>query len=230
MPITVLIRALGIGTNQEIIDYFGEEPKIVASFGKDVANSYEEGLLELYKKIRPGEPLTVESAQSLITAMFFDPRRYDLAKVGRYKFNKKLALRNRINGQVLAEDVVDVTTGEIIAEKGTTVTRELADAIQNAGVPFVWVQAEERNVKILSNLMVDINAQIEGIDAKELGVTEAVYYPVLAKILEENEDIEDIKQEIRRNISELIPKHITKEDIFASINYNMHLELSLIHI
>ena len=229
VPITVLIRALGIGTNQEIIDDFGEEPKIVASFGKDVANSYEEGLLELYKKIRPGEPLTVESAQSLITAMFFDPRRYDLAKVGRYKFNKKLALRNRINGQVLAEDVVDVTTGEIIAEKGTTVTRELADAIQNAGVPFVWVQAEERNVKILSNLMVDINAQIEGIDAKELGVTEAVYYPVLAKILEENEDIEDIKQEIRRNISELIPKHITKEDIFASINYNMHLEYGVGH-
>ena len=229
VPITVLIRALGIGTNQEIIDYFGEEPKIVASFGKDVANSYEEGLLELYKKIRPGEPLTVESAQSLITAMFFDPRRYDLAKVGRYKFNKKLALRNRINGQVLAEDVVDVTTGEIIAEKGTTVTRELADDIQNAGVPFVWIQAEERNVKILSNLMVDINAQIEGIDAKELGVTEAVYYPVLAKILEENEDIEDIKQEIRRNISELIPKHITKEDIFASINYNMHLEYGVGH-
>ena len=229
VPITVLIRALGIGTNQEIIDYFGEEPKIVASFGKDVANSYEEGLLELYKKIRPGEPLTVESAQSFITAMFFDPRRYDLAKVGRYKFNKKLALRNRINGQVLAEDVVDVTTGEIIAEKGTTVTRELADAIQNAGVPFVWVQAEERNVKILSNLMVDINAQIEDIDAKELGVTEAVYYPVLAKILEENEDIEDIKQEIRRNISELIPKHITKEDIFASINYNMHLEYGVGH-
>ena len=229
VPITVLIRALGIGTNQEIIDYFGEEPKIVASFGKDVANSYEEGLLELYKKIRPGEPLTVESAQSLITAMFFDPRRYDLAKVGRYKFNKKLALRNRINGQVLAEDVVDVTTGEIIAEKGTTVTRELADAIQNAGVPFVWVQAEERNVKILSNLMVDINAQIEGIDAKELGVTEAVYYPVLAKILEENEDIEDIKQEIRRNISELIPKHITKEDIFASIKDTMHLEYGVGH-
>ena len=229
VPITVLIRALGIGTNQEIIDYFGEEPKIVASFGKDVANSYEEGLLELYKKIRPGEPLTVESAQSLITAMFFDPRRYDLAKVGRYKFNKKLALRNRINGQVLAEDVVDVTTGEIIAEKGTAITRELADAIQNAGVPFVWIQAEERNVKILSNLMVDINAQIEGIDAKELGVTEAVYYPVLAKILEENEDIEDIKQEIRRNISELIPKHITKEDIFASINYNMHLEYGVGH-
>ncbi len=229
VPITVLIRALGIGTNQEIIDYFGEEPKIVASFGKDVANSYEEGLLELYKKIRPGEPLTVESAQSLISAMFFDPRRYDLAKVGRYKFNKKLALKNRINGQVLAEDVVDINTGEILAEKGTEVTRELAENIQNAGVPFVWVQTEERNVKVLSNLMVDINAHVDGIDARELGVTEYVYYPVLAEILEENEEIEDIKAAIRKNIHELIPKHITKEDIFASINYNMHLEYGIGH-
>ena len=229
VPITVLIRALGIGTNQEIIDYFGEEPKIVASFGKDVANSYEEGLLELYKKIRPGEPLTVESAQSLISAMFFDPRRYDLAKVGRYKFNKKLALKNRINGQVLAEDVVDINTGEILAEKGTEVTRELAENIQNAGVPFVWVQTAERNVKVLSNLMVDINAHVDGIDARELGVTEYVYYPVLAEILEENEEIEDIKAAIRKNIHELIPKHITKEDIFASINYNMHLEYGIGH-
>ena len=205
VPITVLIRALGIGTNQEIIDYFGEEPKIVASFGKDVANSYEEGLLELYKKIRPGEPLTVESAQSLITAMFFDPRRYDLAKVGRYKFNKKLALRNRINGQVLAEDVVDVTTGEIIAEKGTTVTRELADAIQNAGVPFVWVQAEERNVKILSNLMVDINAQIEGIDAKELGVLAATQQPddlvVGVQVLDHNERLIGAQRKETRKVN-----------------------------
>ena len=229
VPITVLIRALGIGTNQEIIEYFGEEPKIVASFGKDVANSYEEGLLELYKKIRPGEPLTVESAQSLITAMFFDPRRYDLAKVGRYKFNKKLALKNRITGRVLAEDVVDMTTGEIIAEKGTEVTRELATAIQNTGAPYVWVQGEERNIKILSNLMVDINAHVEGINARELGVTEDVYYPVLAEILEENDNIEDIKEAIRKSIPELIPKHITKEDIFASINYNMHLEYGIGH-
>ena len=229
VPITVLIRALGIGTNQEIIEYFGEEPKIVASFGKDVANSYEEGLLELYKKIRPGEPLTIESAQSLITAMFFDPRRYDLAKVGRYKFNKKLALKNRITGQVLAEDVVDMTTGEIIAEKGTEVTRELATAIQNTGAPYVWVQGEERNIKILSNLMVDINAHVEGINARELGVTEDVYYPVLAEILEENDNIEDIKEAIRKSIPELIPKHITKEDIFASINYNMHLEYGIGH-
>lgn len=229
VPITVLIRALGIGTNQEILDYFGEEPKILASFGKDVSTNYEDGLLELYKKIRPGEPLTVESAQSLITAMFFDPRRYDLAKVGRYKFNKKLSLKNRIRGHIFADDVVDASTGEILAEKGMEATRELADKIQNAGVPYVWIQAEERNVKVLSNLMVDIHAHIEGIDAKELGVTEAVYYPVLAQILEENEDLEDIKNEIRKHIHELIPKHITKDDIFASINYNMHLEYGIGH-
>ena len=222
VPITVLIRALGVSTNQEIINLFGEEPKIVASFGKDVATNYEEGLLELYKKIRPGEPLTVESAESLITAMFFDPRRYDLAKVGRYKFNKKLALKNRLKGKVLAEDVVDSITGEVF-EKGTELTREMADQIQNAAVPYVWVQTEERNVKILSNMMVDITGFVD-IDPKEVGVTEAVYYPVLKQILEENENIEDIKEAIRKNIAELIPKHITKEDIFASINYNMHLE------
>ena len=233
VPITVLIRALGIGTNAEIVDYFGEEPKIIASFGKDVATNYEEGLLELYKKIRPGEPLTVESAQSLITAMFFDPRRYDLAKVGRYKFNKKLAFKNRINGRVIAEEVVDVTTGEILAEAGTTATRELAETIQNAGVPFVWVKTEEgRNVKILSNLMVDIRAFISGVEEdewKELGVTEHVYYPVLQQIIDECEEWDAIREAIRKNISELIPKHITKDDIFASINYNMHLEYNIGH-
>ena len=228
VPITVLIRALGIGTNQEIIDLFGEEPKILASFGKDVATNYHEGLLELYKKIRPGEPLTVESAESLITAMFFDARRYDLAKVGRYKFNKKLALKNRINGQVLAEDVVDTTTGEILAEKGTTLTREQAHAIQNAAVPYVWIQGEERNIKVLSNMMVDLTSFVDVVP-RELGITEQVYYPVLAKILEENEDIEDIKEAIRRSVNELIPKHITKEDILASINYNMHLEYGIGH-
>ncbi len=226
VPITVLIRALGIGTNQEIIDLFGEEPKIIASFGKDVATNYQEGLLELYKKIRPGEPLTVESAESLITAMFFDPRRYDLAKVGRYKFNKKLSFRNRLNGQVLAEDVVDTLTGEILAEKGTTLTREKADEIQNAAVPYVWVQGEERNIKILSNMMVDITHFVDVVP-KEVGVTELVYYPRLAKILEENESLEDIKEAIRKNIPELIPKHITKEDILASINYNIHLEYGI---
>jgi len=227
VPITVLIRALGVGTNDEIRELFGDEPKIEASFAKDVAENYQEGLLELYKKIRPGEPLSVESAESLITAMFFDPRRYDLAKVGRYKFNKKLALRNRIRHQILAEDVVDTMTGEILATAGTKVTLELADAIQNAAVPFVYIQTEERNVKVLSNLMVDITNFVD-CDPKELGVTEAVYYPVLAQILEEHAgDPEELADAIKKNIHELIPKHITKEDILASINYNIHLEYGL---
>ncbi len=233
VPITVLIRALGIGTNQEIIDLFGEEPKIIASFAKDPSiapetgdGSYERGLLELYKKIRPGEPLSVESAESLISAMFFDPRRYDLAKVGRYKFNKKLLLKNRINGQVLAADVVDASTGEVLAEAGAKVDRDLADRIQNAAVPFVWIQGEERNIKVLSNMMVDITNFVD-VDPAELGVKELVYYPVLEKILAENETIEDIKEAIVRDIADLIPKHITKEDILASINYNMHLEYGL---
>ena len=223
VPITVLIRALGVSSNAEIVELFGEEPKILASFTKDTSTNYQEGLLELYKKIRPGEPLAVENAESLIMSMFFDPRRYDLAKVGRYKFNKKLALRSRIRNQILAEDVVDPSTGEILAEKGTTVTLELADKIQNAAVPYVWIQPEERNVKVLSNLMVDLKAWVD-VDEEELGINEKVYYPVLEKILEENTDIEEIKQAIKRDIHDLIPKHITKEDIFASINYNMHLE------
>ena len=229
VPITVLIRALGIGTNAEIIDLFGEEPKILASFGKDVAENYQEGLLELYKKIRPGEPLAVDSAESLITSMFFDPRRYDLAKVGRYKFNKKLALRNRINGQTLADDVVSVVTGEVVAEKGTVVTRELADEIQNAAVPYVWVEGPDasRDIKILSNMMVDLNSVVD-IDPEEVGVTEQVFYPVLAGLLEESAgDIEELKDLIRRDIHDLIPKHITKEDILASINYNLHLEYGM---
>ena len=226
VPITVLIRALGIGTNAEIIDLFGEEPKILASFGKDTAENYQEGLLELYKKIRPGEPLAVDSAESLITSMFFDPRRYDLAKVGRYKFNKKLALKNRIKGQKVAEDVVNELTGEIVAEKGTLITAEIADAIQNSGAPFVWVEGEDesRNIKILSNMMVDLQAVVD-IDPEEVGVTEQVYYPVLAGLLEESAgDAEELKSLIKRDIHDLIPKHITKEDILASINYNIHLE------
>ncbi len=229
VPITVLIRALGVGTNPEIIEMFGEEPKILASFGKDVAENYQEGLLELYKKIRPGEPLAVDSAENLITSMFFDARRYDLAKVGRYKFNKKLSFRNRIVGQVLAEDVVSVVTGEVIAQKGDKVTRELADSIQNAAVPSVWIDVEgqDRNVKVLSNMMVALDAIVD-IDPAEVGVTEAVYYPVLASLIEETAgDIDELKEEIRKNISELIPKHITKEDILASINYNIHLEYGM---
>ena len=223
VPVTVLIRALGYGTNAEIIDLFGEEPKILASFTKDTSDNYQDGLLELYKKIRPGEPLAVESAESLISSMFFDARRYDLAKVGRYKFNKKLALKNRIKGHILSEEVIDVNTGEVLAEAGTTVTEELAVKIQNAAVPYVMIQGEERNVKVISNMMVDINAYVD-FDCTELGVAEDVFYPVLAQILSENETEEDLKDAIKRNINELIPKHITKEDIIASINYNMHLE------
>ena len=226
VPITVLIRALGVGTNDEIRELFGDEPKIEASFAKDVSENYQEGLLELYKKIRPGEPLSVESAESLITAMFFDPRRYDLAKVGRYKFNKKLALKNRIRHQILAEDVVD-QYGEVIASAGDKVTAELADTIQNAAVPFVWIQTEERNVKVLSNMMVDIKTYVD-CEPRELGVTESVYYPVLAQLLEEyKEKPDELAEAIQRNIHELIPKHITKEDILASINYNIHLEYGI---
>ena len=225
VPVTVLIRALGFGTNAEIIELFGEEPKLLASFGKDTSDNYQDGLLELYKKIRPGEPLSVDSAESLLNSMFFDPRRYDLAKVGRYKFNKKLHFKNRIVGHVLSEDVVDTTTGEILATAGTTVDKQLAVDIQNAAVPYVWVEGLERRQKVLSNLMVDLGAYVS-FDPKDAGVTELVFYPVLEKILEDvgTEDEEVLKSAIHRSLGELIPKHVTKEDILASINYNMHLE------
>ncbi len=227
VPVTVLVRALGVGTTEEIRELFGDEPKIEASLTKDVSTNYQEGLLELYKKIRPGEPLSVESAESLINAMFFDPRRYDLAKVGRYKFNKKLAFRNRIRHHVLAEDVVDTATGEILAAAGTKVTAELADEIQNAAIPYVYIQTEEKNVKVLSNMMVDITSFIE-CNPRELGVTERVYYPVLEQIIKQfGEDPEGLADAIKKNVHELIPKHITKEDILASINYNIHLEYGI---
>ena len=224
VPVTVLIRALGFGTNAEILELFGEEPKLLASFGKDTSDNYQDGLLELYKKIRPGEPLSVDSAESLLNSMFFDPRRYDLAKVGRYKFNKKLSFKYRLNGQVLAEDVVDTTTGEILAEAGTKLDKESAMRIQNAAVPYVWVDGPDRKQKVLSNMMVELSAYVP-FDPEEVGVTELVYYPALASILEEaGTDEESLKEAVRRNIHDLIPKHITKEDILASINYNMHLE------
>ncbi|MBT9776840.1 DNA-directed RNA polymerase subunit beta [Clostridium sp. MCC353] len=223
VPVTVLIRALGYGTNAEIIDLFGEEPKLLASFGKDTSDNYQDGLLELYKKIRPGEPLSVDSAESLLNSMFFDPRRYDLAKVGRYKFNKKLHYKNRITGQTLAENVVDLSTGEILAEAGTTVDKVLATQIQNAAVPFVMIQGITRNQKVISNMMVDLAAYVD-FDPAEVGVSELVFYPVLQNILSEAGSDEELKEAVRKNIHELIPKHITKEDIIASINYNMHLE------
>ena len=224
VPVTVLIRALGYGTNAEILEMFGEEPKLLASFGKDTSDNYQDGLLELYKKIRPGEPLSVDSAESLLNSMFFDPRRYDLAKVGRYKFNKKLHFKNRLKGQTLAENVVNTDTGEILAEAGAVLDKDLAEAIQNAGIPFVYIQGPDRNYKILSNMMVDLAKHVD-FDPEEAGITELVYYPVLKTILEEaGGDQEALKELVHRNAGELVPKHITKEDILASINYNMHLE------
>ncbi len=223
VPISVLIRALGVGTNAEIRELFGDEKKMEASFQKDTTEDYKTGVLELYRKLRPGEPPSLENAESLIHAMFFDPRRYDLARVGRYKFNKKLAFRNRIAGHKLSEDVIDTATGEVVAEAGTVLTEELADKIQNLAIPYVWIQTEEHNVKILSNMMVDLAEYAP--EAKEkLEITEMVYYPVLKQILAETTDPEALVEEIHKNILDLIPKHITKEDIFASINYNMHLE------
>ena len=226
VPVTVLIRALGIGTNAEIKELFGEEPKILKTLEKDTATNYQEGLKKLYEKIRPGEPLSVDSAESLINSMFFDARRYDLAKVGRYKFNKKLMFRNRIAGHRLAQDVLDPSTGEILFEAGVRLTKEQADAIQNAAVPYVYVETEEKEVKVLSSMMVDITSFVD-VDPEEVGVTELVYYPALEKILEEYDDIDEIKAQIRKNINELIPKHITREDILASINYNIHLEYGI---
>ena len=231
VPVTVLVRALGIGSDSEIIELFGEEPKILATIEKDSTKSYEEGLIELYKKLRPGEPPTVESSESLLRGMFFDPKRYDLAKVGRYKFNKKLALKNRVLNSVLAVDVVDPLTGEIVCEAGTTLTMEECDNIQNTGVPFIYVnvEGEERITKILTNQAVDIDCFIGeyGLTAKELGIKENVYYPVLARLIEEYENKEELKEAIKENIHDLIPKHITLEDIMASINYVIHLDYTL---
>ena len=224
VPITVLLRAFGLGTNTQIIDMFGEEPKIMASFAKDPSENYQDGLLELYKKIRPGEPLSVDSAEGLLRSMFFDARRYDLAKVGRYKFNKKLHFKNRIKGHTLSRDVVDENTGEVIAQAETVVDADIATAIQNAAIPAVWIHGVEREVKVLSNLMVDIETYVPELsDPKSIGITEQVYYPVLKKLMEENEGEELIKA-IEKSVNELIPKHITKEDIFATVNYNMHIE------
>ena len=226
VPVTVLIRALGVGTNAEIEELFGEEAKLLATFEKDPSTNYEEGLLELYKKIRPGEPLSVDSAESIVTGMFFDARRYDLARVGRYKYNKKLAYKSRIVGHTLAEDVIDMSTGEVLAEAGTIVSKELAVKLQNAAIPSVMIQTETKNEKVLSNMAVDINAYV-GFDCKELGILEDVYYPVLAEILENYETEEDLKDAIKRNAHELVPKHVTKEDILASINYCMNLEYGI---
>ena len=224
VPVTVLIRALGVGKNEEIIELFGEEPKIMASLTKDSTEDYGSGILELFKKIRPGEPLSIDSANSLLNGMFFDARRYDLAKVGRYKFNKKLHFANRIAGHTLAEDVIDSDTGEVLANAGDLINKELAKKLQDLAIAYVWIQGLDRKIKVLSNLMVDIKAHTNIENPEELGITELVFYPVLKELIEEANDEEELFNLIRRNINELIPKHITKEDIFATINYNMGIE------
>ncbi len=229
VPVTVLIRSLGVGSDSEIIELFGEEPKILATIEKDVTKTYEEGLIEIYKKVRPGEPPTVESSETLLRNMFYDPKRYDLAKVGRYKFNKKLSFKNRIKGFKLAENAVDPSTGEVILEAGKLISAEMAEDIQNTGIPFVWIYVEEeRKVKILSNLAVEIDEFIKpyGFTKEDINIKDKVYYPALIELIEKSEG-ENLKELLMRNHARLLPKHITFEDIMASINYCMHLDYAV---
>ena len=236
VPVTILLRALGLGTNTEIIEKFGEEIKLEETFKKDASitpenpeGSYEGGLHELYKKISPGDIINKENAENDLRRLFFEPKRYDLARVGRYKFNKKMALKNRIRDHILAEDVIDPLTGEVIATAGTTVTAELADTIQDSAVEYVVIQTEEKNERVLSNMMVDLSHFVD-CDPKDFGIKERVYYPVLREILDTyGDDPEELSRAIKGNVQRLVPKHITKDDIFASINYNMHLEYGIGH-
>ena len=222
LPITTFIRALGVGTDDEILTLFGNSPALRATIEKDPAKTTEEGLLEVYRKLRPGEPPTVESAQTHLDNLFFDPRRYDLSRVGRYKYNKKLAIGARLAGQTLAEPVIDPMTGEILAEAGEVLTREKAGRIERAGVSTAVITLHDEPVKIMSNGTVDI-ADFVAFDCAEYGINEKVRFPVLREILESSEDEESLREAIRTRRDELIPKHITIDDIFASINYMLGL-------
>ena len=223
LPITVFVRAMGFGTDQEIIELLGEDPKLSSTFDKDTSKSHEEGLLEVYKRLRPGEPPTVESAQSLLNSMFFDPKRYDLAKVGRHKLNKKLALANRIVGKKAAENIIDTDTGEVMVEKDNIITREKAWEIQNAGVNSVNIKFEDRVVKVLGNGFVDIHKQDLPYYLEDLKIHELVNYSVLQEILKSYDKEEEIKEALRERMDELVPKHIIVSDMMASINYNIGL-------
>ena len=228
-PVTTLLRAMGMGSNQEILDTFGEEPRLLKTLEKDTTTNYEEGLKEIYKKLRPGEPPTLESAQSLFNSMFFDPKRYDLAKVGRYKYNKKLGLFNRLVGNAVAEDVIDPNTGEILAEKDQTVDKELARQIENAGVEFVMVKSpadDGKVTKVIGNQFVDIDSYID-FDISDIKMPKQVYYPVLMDILRENEDQESVKEAIRYRKNELSPKHILVADVIASVSYLLNLNYGI---
>ena len=228
-PVTTLLRALGFGSNQEIIDIFGEEPRLLKTLEKDTTTNYEEGLKEIYKKLRPGEPPTVESAQSLFNSMFFDPKRYDLAKVGRYKYNKKLGLYNRIAGNVAADDIIDPNTGEILAEKDQKIDKDLARQIENSGVEFVMIKGaidETQTTKVIGNQFVDIKTYIE-FDISDLKIADKVYYPVLMEILDENEGQEEIRGALRLRKNELSPKHILVADVIASVSYLLNLNYGI---
>ena len=230
-PVTTLLRALGIGSNQEIIDIFGEEPRLLKTLEKDTTTNYEEGLKEIYKKLRPGEPPTVDSAQSLFNSMFFDPKRYDLAKVGRYKYNKKLGLANRLAGVVVDEDVIDPNTGEVLAEKGQKIDKDLAMQIEDAGVEFVMVQSpmdETRVTKVIGSQFVALKNYID-FDISDLKIPEKVYYPVLMEILQENEDQASVKNALKLRKNELSPKHILVADVIASVSYLLNLNYGIGH-
>ncbi|HEX9062452.1 MAG TPA: DNA-directed RNA polymerase subunit beta [Clostridia bacterium] len=226
LPLTVLLRALGYGTDFEILQLLGEDERIIATVQKDNAKTTDEGLLEVYKRLRPGEPPTVDSARSLLNSMFFDPKRYDLAKVGRFKFNKKLSLASRIYGQRAAEDIVDPSTGEIIVSENDRIDRETAERIKNAGINTVHVHAEDKKIKVIGNNFVDIKAHID-FNVSDIGITEKVRFDVLTRILSENSGQEEIKKALKENIDELIPKYITIDDIVASINYIINLSYGI---
>ncbi|MGN0705771.1 MAG: DNA-directed RNA polymerase subunit beta [Lentihominibacter sp.] len=230
-PVTTLLRALGMGTDEEIIETFGPEPRLLKTIEKDTTKNYEDGLKEIYKKLRPGEPPTVESANQLFTSMFFDPKRYDLAKVGRYKYNKKLGLYNRLVGNIVAEDVIDPNTGEIIAEEGQKVDKDLARQIENSGIQYVMVQSninEKDSTKVIGNQFVDIDQYVE-FDLSDIKIAEKVYYPVLMEILEENADAgeEELKEALRLRKNDLSPKHILVADVVASVSYLLNLNYGI---
>ncbi len=222
LPITVLIRALGFGTDLEITELLGEDERVLATIQKDNAKSAEEGLLEIYKRLRPGEPPTVESAQNLLNNLFFDSKRYDLAKVGRFKFNKKLSLAARINGFRAAEDVVDPETGEILVAADELIDRKKAEQIQDAGINEVYLSVEGKKVKVIGNGTVNLRAFCD-FDVSDTGIKEKVKYDVLKEILEANRTPEEIKRALKERADELVPKHITREDIIASVNYLFNL-------
>ena len=219
LPVTTFIRALGLSTDQQIIDFFGEDDRMLATIQKDATKNTEEALLEVYRKLRPGEPPTIESAQSHLDMLFFDPRRYDMSKVGRYKYNKKLALGTRITGKTLAQPVVNPLTGEIIAEEGQTLTREMAHDIERSGVDTVYLNVEDKLVKVISNGMVNLADFVSFDPLEELGIKEKVRFSVLREILESAADEDALKEAISARIDELIPKHIIIDDIFSTINY-----------